>query len=128
MPHRFDLHSPPALPLSLNLLLDRLLASLQLHIQLGEEGQQVFASQGVGEGVEPIRVIPDKIHLTIWRLSLPLVAGAQVGLAHLVRLLLFVLDHLVACDAVLVPDDLHLVMADTLRHVVVLPTPSPKHI
>ena len=128
MPHRFDLHSPPALPLSLNLLLDRLLASLQLHIQLGEEGQQVFASQGVGEGVEPIRVIPDKIHLTIWRLSLPLVAGAQVGLTHLVRLLLLVLHHRVTGNGVLVPDDLHLVMADTLRHVVVLPTPSPKHI
>ena len=55
-------------------------------------------------------------------------AGAQVGLTHLVRLLLLVLDHLVPGDAVLVPDDLHLVEADTLRHVVVLATPAPEHV
>ena len=55
-------------------------------------------------------------------------ASAQVGLAHLVRLLLFVFDHLVARDAVLVPDDLHLVVADPLRHIVVLPAPAPEHV
>ena len=129
MPHRFWLHSPLISPLCLNLLLDWFLASLKLHLQLSEEWQKVLCSQGVRQRVEAVRVVPEMENSIPENLSSsPLVAWAQVGLTHLVRLLLLVLDHLVAGDAVLVPDDLHLVEADTLWHVVVLTTPAPEHV
>ena len=60
MASRFVLHSPLHPPLSLELLINRLLASIQPHLQLSEEWHQVFADQGVGQRVQSVRVVPDR--------------------------------------------------------------------
>ena len=59
MPHRFGFDPPLISPLGLNLLLDWLLTPLKLHLQLSEEWQKVFSSQGVGQRVEAVRVVPE---------------------------------------------------------------------